>query len=482
MKTTTTLINCSLAAALALAPNMNANAQGGKSNGNNTDPSSVFVLSGNVFDDGDGLTDGMIDGTAINNQVYSQGQLRVILVNNNTNTVEHANIVVGNSVNTNGAYTINAQTNSQYALILTAANPSLGSTNPIIGIPSEWAYTGEGNTAAGDGIVDGIVTLAAGPLTSLTVNFGIDRRPNTYSTSINPNAVQYDANGMVKFNPSMFTGNDGEDGNYSAGLSGRSVDLYKATNGTLYYNGTAINFTAANTKTTIQNFDYNKLRLLLDPGATTFIFSYSVRDNANISELVPSYITSGMAPRESHGKSHTKQANRSGNLNLISWTASEDASVLGFEVERSYDGINFTTVGKVPAKAGDISEYKYEDETADLSQTAYYRVRDIALDGVGASQVMKVASKAAAMNDAIRIAPNPTNGPLNMSFWQDQAGEVAVSIISTTGQEVYRESFSAERGNNTRTLTPSNLAAGTYFVKVRTATGNQMTQPVVIMQ
>jgi hypothetical protein len=488
MKTTRTLINCGVAAALALAPSMQAAAQGGNGNGNGNggggSTSSVFVISGNVYDDANGLMDGTINGTAINSSIYSTGQLRVILVNNSATTVANSNVVVGNSGSATGYYTISGLTNNQYALILTSSNPSVGGSNPIIGLYSEWAYVGEGNSASGDGVVDGSVTLAAGPLTALTVNFGIDRRPTTNNYTMTSN--QLDAFGRIMFPAAAFTGSDGEDGTYPTGLINRSVDLYKATNATLYYNGVQIQFPASNTVTTIDSFDYTKLRLQKNAGASSWQFSYSVRDNAYISELVPSVINSGAATLPMTLASYS--AKRQGVANMIEWITASEKNTAGYQVERSYDGSRFESLAKIPSlsKNGSSTEnlsYSFEDATADLSATAYYRIREIAFNGeVSLSPVMKVAGAATAGNDAIRIAPNPSNGPLNLNFWQDQAGDVAVSLVSTTGQEVYRESWNAERGNNSRTLAANNLPAGTYFVKVRTATGSQMTQPVVLMQ
>ena len=36
--------------------------------------------------------------------------------------------------------------------------------------------------------------------------------------------------------------------------------------------------------------------------------------------------------------------------NLVSWTTSEELNLKNFEVLRSYDGVNFESIGSVPAK------------------------------------------------------------------------------------------------------------------------------------
>ncbi len=469
MKKTSTL--CGLAAALALAPSLKAAAQ-------------TLTVTGTVFNDANGLTDNSINGNAVTNAVLPTGTtLYAALVNNSNQVASFTTVNLSAGANA-GTYTLTGNTNTAYSVILTSAMPVIN-TNPVVGIPSSLAYTGEGTSAAGDGQVDGTVAISAGPSTSITVNFALDRRPQTVPATVN--SVQYNANGRVIIPSTVFAGSDAEDGTYSNNLSGRKVDLFQATGGTLYYNNVAIVFQSANTATSILNFDPTKLTLAKDNDPQTgFSFSYSVRDNANIAELVASNVTASAAVLPMTLAAYA--ASREGKTNLIRWTTATEENTMGFSVERSTDGATFTELGRIPSQSvngtskRDLS-YRFEDATADASQTVYYRIRETAFGGqTSLSPVMRVVASGEAAPKTLTLTPNPTNGPLQLTLWQGQPGDVSVAVINTVGRELYRETWTAGQGTTNHQLPGGVLPAGSYFLKVRTATGDQMAQSFTVLQ
>ncbi len=71
---------------------------------------------------------------------------------------------------------------------------------------------------------------------------------------------------------------------------------------------------------------------------------------------------------------------------LLSWTTESEKENLGFEIEHSYDGERFSTIGMIEGvgNSEDTQEYDFLDEGVRiraLSNTAYYRLAQIDFDG-----------------------------------------------------------------------------------------------------
>ncbi|GAB4037102.1 beta strand repeat-containing protein [Spirosoma jeollabukense] len=248
---------------------------------------SVVSVSGNVFDDGNGLTDNtvnkfgansiVINGTDIDPAVSGNQPIYVTLVNN-------SNVALATvQVSSIGTYTFNGVAPGTYSIVL--STNSNGSTTASL--PASWTSVGEklGTGTGSDGTANGILTGISVSSSITDANFGIDKKPVvnaiTITAQLNPGGTA-----QAPVASTAFTGLDLEDGTYSANLTGRTVILTPATNATLYYNGTAV--TASQT---ITSFDPTKVTL--DPtatGATTGnsgafpdpTFTYAVKDNANV--------------------------------------------------------------------------------------------------------------------------------------------------------------------------------------------------------
>lgn len=135
---------------------------------------SQIVLSGNVFYDGNGLSDNTVNGTY---QIPSG--INAVLYNPSTNTVLAVQPVPGFGQPGEGRFSFNVSANSQYRVLLTTLNPAPGSQAPALSsLPPTFISTGE-NIGAGpgsDGTVDGKSAIINTTNVNITnVNFGIKR-------------------------------------------------------------------------------------------------------------------------------------------------------------------------------------------------------------------------------------------------------------------------------------------------------------------
>ncbi len=129
-------------------------------------------LSGNVYHDINGLTDGIVNGTGIG-QASNQA-IFVHLLDFNAGTVLDVK-----AVNNDGTYSFDAAA-GQYKVLISTTQGSVGSGAPQVILPNGWVNTGEnvGAGAGDDNNPNGIVnaTVVANQFTD-NVNFGIEQRP-----------------------------------------------------------------------------------------------------------------------------------------------------------------------------------------------------------------------------------------------------------------------------------------------------------------
>lgn len=177
-----------------------------------TVPFAELSISGNVFDDNNGLaSSGVIGGTPTN--TIGTNVMNVSLVNNTTGKV------VGTvPVNNDGTYTMTTANGVQqwaantYKLVVSNAPGVVGNTPPSVALVNA-KNTGEGPTATGDGTVDGSFNIPAlSNVNLVNLNFAIDQLPSTtnpapLAAQVNPGGVNY-----VNVPLSNFSGTDPEDG------------------------------------------------------------------------------------------------------------------------------------------------------------------------------------------------------------------------------------------------------------------------------
>ena len=142
--------------------------------------SAVVSLSGNVFNDLNGLTDGTVNGTGTN-----AGGLFATLLDSS------GNVVASVPVNSGGDYDFgNVIQNMDYTIQLSTTDESgnvggVPSSGPSL--PPGWANTGEnlGAGAGSDGSVDGVLAVSVGTTDVDNANFGIQQLASISGTIYN---------------------------------------------------------------------------------------------------------------------------------------------------------------------------------------------------------------------------------------------------------------------------------------------------------
>ncbi len=166
---------------------------------------------------------------------------------------------------------------------------------------------------------------------------------------------------------------------------------------------------------------------------------------------------------------------QSGNTNKLLWSTSTEIDNRGFELERSSDGRNFSSITFVASKAengnsNSTLNYNYND-VRPLAGNNYYRLKQVDKDGKTTfSNVVLLSSKVADITLS-SVYPNPTTRELNLVITSPKAEKVTVIVTDLTGKVLLQTATLLVIGDNQQTFNVQQLAAGTYFIKAVCANG-----------
>ena len=150
--------------------------------------------------------------------------------------------------------------------------------------------------------------------------------------------------------------------------------------------------------------------------------------------------------------------NNDGSLKLL-WDVGEEINVKGYTVESSTNAVDFINIGYVQASGKDIYSLDY---TAKMSQTTFFRVKSIDLDGsLKYTPIIKVYAKD--QTDAqIQIYPVPANDQVTVQH-NKSATRSAITLISVDGK-IAKQVVVAPNTLQTQ-ININNLTKGIYIVR-----------------
>jgi len=145
----------------------------------------------------------------------------------------------------------------------------------------------------------------------------------------------------------------------------------------------------------------------------------------------------------------------------LAWATASEVSSARFEVQRSADGVAYTTIGSLAAAGTSLTPHAYAYPDAGLPAGAsrlYYRLRQVDQDGTAAySPVRPVALTGAAAG--LSLYPNPAPG--GAATLLGASPEAPVQVFDALGRPV-----AAATADAAGTAALPGLAPGVYVVRV----------------
>lgn len=171
----------------------------------------------------------------------------------------------------------------------------------------------------------------------------------------------------------------------------------------------------------------------------------------------------------------------------LHWETYTERNNMGFEVQKTYDGQNWETIGWVNGAGSSSSRLEYEFFDSNLSSTGqYYRFKQLDFDGAFSySNIVFLNLDApASLEDIFVLYPNPNTSfnALKLKGWVQKDWNVQLQISDPTGRILFSDKHVFGPGTEVFEFPVDFFVPGTYYLFLQpeeTAVGLQI--PFVIM-
>jgi uncharacterized delta-60 repeat protein len=154
---------------------------------------------------------------------------------------------------------------------------------------------------------------------------------------------------------------------------------------------------------------------------------------------------------------------KEGKNNVLQWQTAQEINLDRFEIERSSNGRDYSSIGKVNSG---LSNYTFTDNTA-LSGVNYYRIKMIDKDGKFEYSLVRTLINSGSFY--VSIYPLPAKGRLNMQIESSKTGKATILVTDISGKTLITNSVTLAAGVNNTFIGVQSLSKGAYFLKIITS-------------
>lgn len=177
---------------------------------------------------------------------------------------------------------------------------------------------------------------------------------------------------------------------------------------------------------------------------------------------------------------------KNNNTALLTWAVeNEDANTASYEILKSVNGIDFTSVKTLAPAGNGRSSNTYNFTVDNLSSirssgVIYFRIKQIDRDGKAVFTDIKNV-RLSGNGLSVAVYPNPVKNAANISFDMEDNAEVSIAVIDALGKQLSVKNVKGFKGANITSVDMSKMASGNYTLKLQTATETKVV-PVVKAQ
>ena len=166
-----------------------------------------------------------------------------------------------------------------------------------------------------------------------------------------------------------------------------------------------------------------------------------------------------------------------GDVVILNWKTASEINNDYFAIEKSMDGINWDFVIQIAGAGNSDNQLSYTHIDYEGCQGyCYYRLTQVDFDGAQKAYKSTVVNSEAEAAYNILVTPNPIKTEAHITCQFPEDGIYNFSIISITGQTVYKAKIMGVKGYNNFNCPTEQHLPGIYYYMIRDANGNMVQQ------
>lgn len=171
-------------------------------------------------------------------------------------------------------------------------------------------------------------------------------------------------------------------------------------------------------------------------------------------------------------------ATKNKNITNINWNTLTETGNKGFEVERSVDGRNFTSLEFVPSQGNTKNKYATIDKAPKLGFN-FYRLKQIDVDGrFTYSSIVKVNFDKEDVT-SFSFYPNPAKEILRINVGLVENEHATIKLINGLGQTIISKTINKSASTSVISFDISSIAKGNYYLELKNGTTRSVEKVVI---
>ena len=158
----------------------------------------------------------------------------------------------------------------------------------------------------------------------------------------------------------------------------------------------------------------------------------------------------------------------------LKWTSVSEVNLDKYEVQKSRDGVNFSTIALAFAKGEDKNDYNFSDVNP-YEGMNFYRLKMIDIDGTFSYSNTVILRFGDVKTANVVIAPNPVSTNINLQMTDLQEGFYKIEVTNAIGQlQLTKKVNVSQYLQKESILCPSSMNKGVYWLSIYDEKNNRI--------
>jgi hypothetical protein len=158
-------------------------------------------------------------------------------------------------------------------------------------------------------------------------------------------------------------------------------------------------------------------------------------------------------------------AERRQGTSTLHWITENEQNVSHFDVQRSYDAVNYSTIGNVAARNRSQQENYFFDDRSPLKGLAWYRIRSVDMDGKFSYTRIAVVSENDFQSSSF-VVLNPVRNAVTVFNKTGKDGLFDYRLYNSGGQLILKGNVGMTSNGGAALSLPPQTATGIYIVEL----------------